>query len=75
MKGRDVAVVELARAHGVDLISGCGLAEALEGVDIVIDVSNPTPTDTTPTSRTPSPPPPATWWMHAPRKKYSDWWF
>jgi hypothetical protein len=40
-----VAVVELARAHGVDLVSGCGLAEALEGVDVVIDVSNPMPTD------------------------------
>jgi uncharacterized protein YbjT (DUF2867 family) len=38
-------VVELARAHGVDLICGCGLADALEGVDIVIDVSNPMPTD------------------------------
>jgi uncharacterized protein YbjT (DUF2867 family) len=38
-------VVEIARAHGVDLISGCGLAEALEGVDVVIDVSNPMPTD------------------------------
>jgi uncharacterized protein YbjT (DUF2867 family) len=41
LKGRGVAVVEVTRAHGVDLISGCGLAEALEGVDVVIDVSNP----------------------------------
>lgn len=45
LKGRGVAVIEAARAHGVDLISGCGLAEALEGVDVVIDVSNPTPSD------------------------------
>ena len=44
-KGRGVAVIEAARAHGVDLISGCGLAEALEGVDVVIDVSNPMPSD------------------------------
>jgi uncharacterized protein YbjT (DUF2867 family) len=45
LKGRSVAVVEIARAHGVDLISGTGLAEALEGVDVVIDVSNPMPAD------------------------------
>lgn len=38
-------VVEAARAHGVDLISGRGLAEALEGVDVVVDVSNPLPSD------------------------------
>ena len=38
-------MVEVTRAHGVDLISGCGLAEALEGVDVVIDVSNPIPAD------------------------------
>ena len=45
LKGRGVTVVEITRAHGVDLISGCGLAEALEGVDVVIDVSNPMPPD------------------------------
>jgi len=38
-------VVEISRAHGVDLISGRGLAEALEGVDVAIDVSNPMPAD------------------------------
>jgi uncharacterized protein YbjT (DUF2867 family) len=38
-------VVEAARVYGVDLISGRGLAEALEGVDVVIDVSNPMPSD------------------------------
>ncbi|OMC39733.1 NmrA family protein [Mycobacterium sp. IS-2888] len=43
LKGRGVAVVELARSRGVDLISGRGLAEALEGVDVVIDVSDPVP--------------------------------
>jgi uncharacterized protein YbjT (DUF2867 family) len=45
LKSRGVAVVEVTRAHGVDLISGRGLAEVLEGVDVVIDVSNPMPTD------------------------------
>lgn len=45
LKGRGVAVVELTRAHGVDLISGCGLADALEGIDVVIDASNPMPVD------------------------------
>ena len=38
-------MVEISRAHGVDLVSGQGLAEALEGVDVVIDVSNPMPAD------------------------------
>jgi uncharacterized protein YbjT (DUF2867 family) len=38
-------VVEVTRAHGADLISGRGLVEALEGVDVVIDVSNPMPAD------------------------------
>lgn len=37
---RDHEVVVLARSHGVDIISGVGVAEALEGVDVVIDVSN-----------------------------------
>ncbi|GGO73391.1 3-beta hydroxysteroid dehydrogenase [Nocardioides deserti] len=32
--------VVLARARGVDLLTGTGLAEALEGVEAVIDVSN-----------------------------------
>jgi uncharacterized protein YbjT (DUF2867 family) len=45
LKARDVAVVEISRAHGVDLISGQGLSRALEGADIVIDVSNPVPAD------------------------------
>lgn len=43
LKGRDVAVVEISRAHGIDLVSGHGLAEALEGVDVGIDVANPMP--------------------------------
>lgn len=38
-------MVEVSRAHGVDLTSGCGLSEALQGVDIVIDVSDPMPAD------------------------------
>jgi uncharacterized protein YbjT (DUF2867 family) len=38
-------VVEITRAHGVDLISGRALVETLKGVDIVIDVSNPMPAD------------------------------
>jgi uncharacterized protein YbjT (DUF2867 family) len=45
LKARGVAVVEISRAHGVDLISGEGLARALEGADVVIDVSNPVPVD------------------------------
>lgn len=45
LKARDVVVVEISRAHGVDVISGRGLFEALAGVDVVIDVSNPMPAD------------------------------
>ncbi|MEB3982132.1 NAD(P)H-binding protein [Mycobacterium sp. 663a-19] len=45
LKGRGVSVVGVARAHGVDLISGHGLTEALDGVDVVIDASNPIPPD------------------------------
>jgi uncharacterized protein YbjT (DUF2867 family) len=45
LKGRGIAVVEISRARGIDLISGQGLSQALEAVDIVIDVSNPAPTD------------------------------
>ena len=45
VKDRAVGVVQIARAYGVDLITGKGLSEALRGVDVVIDVSNPMPTD------------------------------
>jgi hypothetical protein len=37
-------VVPISRGDGVDVISGEGLAAALEGVDLVIDVATgPTP--------------------------------
>ncbi|ORW91564.1 NmrA family protein [Mycobacterium sp. IEC1808] len=45
LKARDVEVVEISRAHGVDVISGRGLFQALAGVDVVIDASNPMPAD------------------------------
>lgn len=45
LRARGVAVVEACRTHGVDVVSGQGLSGALEGVDVVIDVSNPMPTD------------------------------
>jgi|GEM_PF-375193 len=45
LKGRAIKTVEITRAHGVDLISGQGLSQALEAVDVVIEVSNPVPTD------------------------------
>ena len=45
LKARDVVVIEISRAHGVDVMSGQELWQALEGVDVVIDVSNPVPTD------------------------------
>ena len=49
LKARDVAVVEVSRARGVDLLSGEGLYRAFKGVDIAIDVSNPVPDDGQPT--------------------------
>lgn len=45
LKARDVAVVEVSRAHGVDLLDGAALYRALKGVDVAIDVSNPAPHD------------------------------
>jgi len=40
LKDRGDDVVVLARATGVDLVSGSGLAEALAGVEVVIDVTS-----------------------------------
>jgi hypothetical protein len=45
LTGRDVAVVEITGASGVDLITGQGLSQALAGVDVVIDASDPIPAD------------------------------
>lgn len=45
LKSRDVAVVEISREHGVDLFNGRDLSQALTGVDVAIDVSNPVPPD------------------------------
>ena len=46
LKSQDVAIVEISRSHGVDLISGGrGLSEALQGVDVAIDASNVSPDD------------------------------
>jgi uncharacterized protein YbjT (DUF2867 family) len=45
LKDRAVGVVQIALTYGLDVITGNGLSEALRGVDVVIDVSNPMPTD------------------------------
>jgi uncharacterized protein YbjT (DUF2867 family) len=45
LKGRGITTIEITRAHGVDLITGQGLSQALEAVDVVIEASNPAPTD------------------------------
>ncbi|OBI33294.1 NmrA family protein [Mycobacterium sp. E1386] len=45
LKARDVAVIEVSRAHGVDLLDGESLYRALHGVDVAIDVSNPVADD------------------------------
>ena len=45
MKARGHAVVEISRGQGIDLITGQGLPQALEGADVAIDVSNPVPTN------------------------------
>ncbi len=41
-RGRGHEVVVLSRSAGVDLASGVGLAASLDGVEAIIDVSNPT---------------------------------
>jgi uncharacterized protein YbjT (DUF2867 family) len=45
LKGQDVTIVEISRSHGIDVISGTGLSEALHGVDVVIDTSNVFPSE------------------------------
>lgn len=42
-KGHDVARV--SRSEGADLLTGAGLAEALDGAQVVIDASSPSPRD------------------------------
>lgn len=50
LRARDVAVVEVSRAHGIDLLSGEGLYRAFKDVDVAIDVSNPVADDGQPTN-------------------------
>jgi uncharacterized protein YbjT (DUF2867 family) len=45
LRARDVAVVEISRGRGIDLLDGADLSQALKGVDVAIDVSNPVPPD------------------------------
>lgn len=45
LRARNVAVVEISREYGVDLYNGAQLSQALNGVDVAIDVSNPVPPD------------------------------
>lgn len=47
LKNRDINPVEVSRSTGVDLITGEGLSDALDGVDVVIDTSNAFPPDET----------------------------
>ena len=48
VRGNGDEAVVLARSTGVGLVSGNGLAEALAGIDAVIDVSNIAATRATP---------------------------
>lgn len=45
LNDRGISPVEVSRSTGVDLITGDGLREALEGVDVAIDASNAFPPD------------------------------
>ena len=49
LEARRHDVVPISRAHGVDVLSGNGLAEALKGVEVMVDVTNSTATDSTET--------------------------
>lgn len=51
LRSRDVAVVEISREQGIDLFNGPDLCEALEGVDVAIDVSDPVPPEPSDISR------------------------
>ena len=46
-RARGHEVVVLARSTGIDLLSGAGVERALRGVEAVIDMSNPSSTETT----------------------------
>ncbi|OBG68779.1 SDR family oxidoreductase [Mycobacterium sp. E3305] len=50
LRARGVAVVEVSRTHGVDVLDGESLYRALKGVDVAIDVANPEPHDGHPTA-------------------------
>jgi len=50
LKGDGHEVVPAARSLGIDTITGQGLAEALDGASVVVDVSN-SPTLAYPTAR------------------------
>ena len=44
LRARGYEVVAIARSTGVDVITGQGLAEALDGVDCIVDVAtSPSP--------------------------------
>ena len=45
LERRQHTVVPVSRAHGVDVRVGTGLASAMEGIEVVIDVTNSTATD------------------------------
>jgi len=45
LRQEDLPVVEASRRTGVDSFTGAGLAQALEGAEVVIDVTNVSPDD------------------------------
>lgn len=45
LQRRQHTVVPISRTHGIDVATGTGLAAALQGVDVVVDVTNSTATD------------------------------
>lgn len=47
LRQEDLRVFEASRSTGVDTLTGAGLDEALEGAEVVVDVSNASPDDGT----------------------------
>lgn len=45
MRQEDLCVVEVSRCTGIDTVTGAGLEEALEAVEVVVDVTNVSPDD------------------------------
>lgn len=73
LKEKAIATVAVSRSIGVYLITGAGLRETLEGVDLVIDTSNAFPANESLGLYEALTSPRATWWKRAPHSRSRIW--